>query len=71
MNKAQARHSKSMARKIRMHADSLSRSMAAIEREDLSNVPLDTVKSLFGEVEGYCTNIQSVLSDMLSELDEQ
>jgi len=71
MNKAQARHSKSMARKIRAHADRMSLSMGAIERENLEGVPLDTVKELFGELEGYWKSIRSVLEDMLGELDRQ
>ena len=71
MNRQQARHAKAMARKIRIHAESMAHPMSAIEREDLSDMPLDMVKNLFGELEGFWRSIQSVLEDMLGELDEQ
>jgi hypothetical protein len=71
MNRAQARHAKAMARKIKTCAESMALSMGAIEREDLSDTPLGVVKSLFDELEGYWRSIKSVLKDMLPELDEQ
>ncbi len=71
MNRSQATHAKSMARKIKTNAESMSLSMNVIEREDLEDVPLDTVKSLFGELEGHWHNIQSILADMLHGLDEK
>ncbi len=72
MDKSQSRHAKSMARKIKTHAESVALSMAAIDREDLSNVPVSTVTALFtGELDGHIRSIRSVVSDMLSELTDQ
>jgi len=71
MNSSQARHSKAIARKIRIHADGIVSQMGAIERENLSDVPLDVVKGHFDELERRWRNIQGVLKDMLPELDDQ
>jgi hypothetical protein len=71
MNRAQARHAKAMARKIKTHAEGMALSMGAIEWEKLEDVPLEIVKERFGELGGYWRSIQSVLKDMLPELDDQ
>jgi hypothetical protein len=42
-----------------------------IERENLEDIPLEIVKEKFGELGYYWGDIQSVLADMLEELDEQ
>jgi len=71
MNQSQARHAKSMARHIRTHAESLVRSMEAIERENLEQVPVVTIESKFDEVPGILESIQQVLDDMYGELRSQ
>ncbi len=71
MNTAQERHTKSMARKIRGWAESIVRSMEAIEREALGDIPLPVIEAKFNEVPGDLENIQGVLDDMLPELAEQ
>jgi len=71
MNRAQARHAKAIARKIKTRAEHMALSMGAIEREDLSDTPLDVAKNLFGDLEWDWKSIQNVLTDMLEELDNQ
>ena len=69
MNKSQSRHAKAMARKIKTHAESVAISMGAIDREDLSDVPLSTITALFTrEMEGHIRNMRDVVTDMLPEL---
>lgn len=75
MNKAQARHASSMAKKIKMHASSIIGRMNAIEYEcahtEAEDVPVENVEQIFNELEADWQAIQSVLNEMLPELKEQ
>ena len=66
MNKAQTRHVEAKARKVEVHLDSMSRRISGIRR-----VPGEVVLQLFGELEGYWQNSESVLTNMLLGLPDQ
>ncbi len=61
MEKSQSRHAKAMARKIRTHAETIVHKMEAIERENLEQVPVVSIESIFDEVPDYLESIQQVL----------
>ena len=74
MNKAQARHAKSIARHIREHLQSMLASMSSIESAGLTtlaDIPLDVMEGKFSEVPAGLEDIQQVLDEMLPELPKQ
>ncbi len=71
MNKSQSTHAKSIAHKIKTSAEGIVSHMAAIEREAIEDMTPESIKVIFHDLSGYWRNIQSVLKDMLGELDGQ
>ena len=74
MDKAQARHARAMAKKIKGHAALIVTQMAVIEHldgEDLTPVSLNVIIERFNELEYSWSGIQRVLADMLPELQQQ
>lgn len=68
MDKMHSTHAKSMATKIRQHAQAIVRRMEIIEELNLSNVPVETIVDKLKEATYYCDEINSVLNDMLPTL---
>ncbi len=71
MNKQQARHALAIAKHIRAHAESIVRSMDAINWANFEDIPVEVVEAKFNEVPNYLRSIQAVLDDMLGELEGQ
>lgn len=79
LNQYQLRHAKAMARKIREHAERIVFTMSNIEnlsRQDGADLPLNLVSSKFTHdagygVQDYTDAIESVIHEMLPELEQQ
>lgn len=71
---SQLRHAQSMSKKIRTQLDSMLASMRAIDfiaPNTMQDIPVQSVINKFEELEAYWNRIQSILTDMLPELEQQ
>jgi hypothetical protein len=68
MNKAQETHVKSMARHVEYHAQNIVRAMAALQRNNLANMPVSTTESHFSDVAKRCEEMCLSLEQMLPKM---
>ncbi len=69
MEATQARHAVAMANKILNHLQRMQWAMEAIRDHSEPGVPVETIIAKFNELEPDWNQVQSVLSDMLPELE--